>query len=635
MRLLIISPMIFPCGGDTRYQGIERLVSLFTQELARRGHQVSVAAPQGSLFPKGVKHLNAGPCGDFVEAEKRAYAIYRPYLGAFEAILDFSHSHWAMRELDLPAIALIWHAPSVMQPPLPTYNVAALSEFQRMELRSYQGISSRVIDPHCVDPKNYLPYQGGERYVFLGRPNPEKGVREAVTLCRELDVGLDIIGGVGPGDPPEYLEWIKANLTPKMVYWGAVSDGAKFEFIAQAKALLHPVLSPEAHSHKCVDFSCGGVPIVAYSRGANSEIIEHGVTGFLARNREEFKEGMLKVGELDPELIRQKALSRWAVDEVVGRWEVVLEEVANGERWGETHKQRQIYQVPSQASFVKYSLPPQPRQIRLDTINACNARCPACHLHFQTTKKGGQMSMELLNKALDDIASWPKPLEEIVPVNFGEFFLRKDWCDILKLVERRLPKTRIALPTNGSLMDNAAVGQIASISTVKWVNFSINAFFKETYEQFTGLGVEVIDRIKRAAELLRFLRPDIVTCASMIFDSAYQSELERDKFIEFWRPLVSLVSINHAVYCNSPLKKPVIPVKTACRSIFDGLVVLYDGTVVTGCCWDSSGKLVLDKFPNQTLLQIWQGEGLGRLTQLHNQGKREEIELLCRMCGFA
>lgn len=243
------------------------------------------------------------------------------------------------------------------------------------------------------------------------------------------------------------------------------------------------------------------------------------------------------------------------------------------------------------------------------------------------------MDWKALVSILDDIKGWGKPLEEIVPVNFGELFLLKNWYEILKLIEEKLPRTHIALPTNGSFLDDETVRRLASVETLKWVNFSINAFFKETYEAFTGLGAETIGKIRGAAETLRLLRPDITTCASMIFSSG-QTELERDMFIKLWQPLVSIVSINPVIYCNSPLKQPPIPVITACRSIFDGLTILHDGRVITGCCFDSNGELNIGDANTQSLLEIWRGDKLMELCEFHNQGKRMEIPL-CRSCTFA
>jgi len=244
------------------------------------------------------------------------------------------------------------------------------------------------------------------------------------------------------------------------------------------------------------------------------------------------------------------------------------------------------------------------------------------------------MSIKLLEKILNELKNWEKPLEEVVPVNFGEFFLLENWYELLRLIEKKLPQTKIALPTNGSFFNDELVRKLADIKTLKWVNFSINAFFKETYEAFTGLKAETIDRIKEAIVMLRYLRPDIITCASMIFDTNFQTEMERTFFIRLWSPLASLIPINPAAYCNSPLEKPLIPSKTACRSIFDGLTILYDGKVVTGCCFDANGVLEVGNANEEKLLDIWTGGRPGALQYLHNEGRRGEIEL-CSRCSFA
>ncbi|TET41294.1 MAG: radical SAM/SPASM domain-containing protein, partial [Dehalococcoidia bacterium] len=188
--------------------------------------------------------------------------------------------------------------------------------------------------------------------------------------------------------------------------------------------------------------------------------------------------------------------------------------------------------------------------------------------------------------------------------------------------------------TNGFFLSDEVVRKLASIKTLKWLNFSVNAFFKETYEAFTGLKAETIDKVKRANDRLKARKPDVTTCVSMVFDTTFQTEIERDIFVRFWEPLASTVSINPAAYCNSPLKSPTIPVKLACRSIFDGLTVLNDGTVVTGCCFDASGELIVGDFNNQTLTEIWRGEKLRQMCELHDKGRRGEIEL-CSRCSFA
>jgi len=638
MRILVVSTMIYPVRPDLRYGGIERLVYLTAPELRRRGHEVCVVAPEGSVPLWGVERINSGPLGDFVESERWALTRYQHRLPEFDAILDYSHTHSAMIENDIPGIAFIWHDPYMMKPREPSYNIAALSQWQAQRFASLYGYEARVIDPHCGHVG--IPRKRNNRFLVIGRIAPSKGPLEAIELCRELGAELDVVGTLGPGDSEEYLETVKQSCDGNIHYLGEVDESTKFDLLETCRALIYPVNYPrgtgEAHSHKSVEALLCGTPVIAYDTGALHEVIEHEVTGFLAHDREEFKHYMTQVDALNPATIGEKAASRWSVASTVDRLLDACKRVSGGERWGKPRTTRPTIiksSAPSAIRRVQHALPAYPRQVRLDTINACNARCIPCHLNWQTRPKG-QMEWELIERAVADMTGWPKPPEEIVPVNFGEFMLRKDWRDILELIETRLPNTRIALATNGSLLDDDVVTKLASVKTLKWLNFSVNAYFRETYEAFTGLNAETIDKIVVAAERIRLLRADIATCASMIFDTQFQTELERDLFVQFWRPKVSVVSINPAAYAGSPLKKPQIPVLTPCRSIFDGLVVLHDGKVVTGCCFDASGVLEVGDFNEQSLMEIWRGEKLKRLCDLHNSGRRQEIGL-CASCTFA
>ncbi|MBA7653882.1 hypothetical protein ES703_61745 [subsurface metagenome] len=339
MKLLLISTMIFPVSPENRYAGIETLVQLISNELNRRGYLVSVAAPQGSRLAKGIEHINTGPCGDFIESERKAYWGYSHRLRDFDAILEMSHSHWCMMENDLPAIAFIWHDPMIMKPQEPSYNICALSQWQANRFRQVYGYEARVLDPHCVERPPLPAVRKGKRFLFIGRLNPNKGVREAVRICRELSVGLDIIGGLGRGDSREFLDWVEANSDRKqIVYQGEVDDNIKFGFLRSARALIYPINYPrgqgEAHSHKMAEALATGCPCISYDVGAFAEVIEHGVTGFLAQDEHEFKEHMLKVETLDRKRVRERAMKRWSVEATVDRIIPVLEAVAKGERWG-------------------------------------------------------------------------------------------------------------------------------------------------------------------------------------------------------------------------------------------------------------------------------------------------------------
>ncbi len=275
---------------------------------------------------------------------------------------------------------------------------------------------------------------------------------------------------------------------------------------------------------------------------------------------------------------------------------------------------------------IKYPTPRQPRQIRLDTTCRCNASCVSCHRHL--TKRKGEMPIELIREVLDDVMKWPDPLEEIVPVNYGEFFMREDWFDILIMIAQKLPYTEITLATNGSLIDESAVVKLCKIPNFRVINFSINAYFDETYKAFNGLKPEVIPQIRKTIAQFRILRPDIRLKVSMVFDPEYQTDLERDYFESFWKGWAETWVIAAASAGRGT--KLIKPVRMPCRSIFDGLVIGYDGKI-SSCCFDPDFSLDLGKYVGNAL-ENWHSKELTELRRLHNEGKREG---LCKECTFA
>ena len=233
---------------------------------------------------------------------------------------------------------------------------------------------------------------------------------------------------------------------------------------------------------------------------------------------------------------------------------------------------------------IKYSTPSQPRQLRIDSLTACNASCLSCHRSLSESRRG-EMTLGTMTEVIDDVSRWNTPLTEIIPVNYGEFFLKKNWYEILCLINTKLPATRIVIPTNGSMMDVETVNKVCRIPSVRIVNFSVNAYFDETYWQFTGLPPENIQKIRKAVALFRILRPDITLWVSMVFDPMYQTDLERDEFIKYWSGYAVLQILPPASAGRAD-HKPVYPVLLPCRSIFSDFVVGYDRKL-SSCCWDS------------------------------------------------
>lgn len=114
---------------------------------------------------------------------------------------------------------------------------------------------------------------------------------------------------------------------PNITYSGNLSGSRKIKFIAEAKALLFPIQWEEPFGMSVIEALACGTPVVAMNRGAMPEIIEHGVTGFLANNESEFYEYMARVDEIDPAACRRSVEARFSSDTMAKSYFERYEEV--------------------------------------------------------------------------------------------------------------------------------------------------------------------------------------------------------------------------------------------------------------------------------------------------------------------
>lgn len=281
---------------------------------------------------------------------------------------------------------------------------------------------------------------------------------------------------------------------------------------------------------------------------------------------------------------------------------------------------------------MNYSTPLQPKQVRLELSSFCNAHCVACHGHGQypMTRPKGHMPFSLVEKCVQDIKKFPNILSEIVPTGYGELFLHPQWFKILEYIARELPRVRMVIPTNGTLLKDGVMETLSRVSTLKLIDLSVNAFLPETYRVFHKLPPENLARVEEAAKKIRQLRPDIMLWVSMVRSSQYQSPTEVELFIQHWSRY-GKVMINQAEYCKGP--EPITPVILPCKSLFSDMCVSWDGRV-TSCCYDADCELVVGDTVKESLLDIWFSKRFSEIRTFHNEGKRAELEI-CKHCTFS
>lgn len=195
-------------------------------------------------------------------------------------------------------------------------------------LKAVQNAVTAEDFPFVSQKKNY--------FITLARFAPYKGQHVAVRSAAKLKAHLRMMGIVAgditsnrkllfelanplsPYRGDQQFRYYSDKIFPyvlrypKITYSGNLSGQRKLKYLSEAKALLFPIQWEEPFGMAVIEALACGTPVVAMNRGAMPEIIEHGVTGFLANNEEEFTEYMRRVDEIDPAACRRSVEKRFS-----------------------------------------------------------------------------------------------------------------------------------------------------------------------------------------------------------------------------------------------------------------------------------------------------------------------------------
>jgi glycosyltransferase involved in cell wall biosynthesis len=174
----------------------------------------------------------------------------------------------------------------------------------------------------------------GEDFVVVGRFTSFKGQDVAARICKELGLPLAMAGPVAGVQRPEqlfgalrdpasplhgyadvryYLDAVRPFEDGERIRWvGTVGGAAKDALIGGARAVLMPISWEEPGATAAIEALACGTPVIAMRRGALAEIVEHGVTGFLADDEAELAGYLPRAGEIDPAACRRAAERRFS-----------------------------------------------------------------------------------------------------------------------------------------------------------------------------------------------------------------------------------------------------------------------------------------------------------------------------------
>lgn len=338
MRIGIIAPLemrVPPVG----YGGTELVVSLLTEELVRRGHQVTLFASGDSITSARL----VSACPEFLRGKERN----KPILNMLNVVncleragrFDIIHNHTSLEGMSVAGL--------VKAPMLTTlhgdlkgdwrllfthyrgwYNTISLSAKRLLpERERFAGVIYNAID---VDS---FPFNGateGKYLLFLSRISTEKGPHLAIEVARRLGRRLIIAGNIDSVDEGYFKTRVLPYIDNDLIkFIGEADYHKKRELMVGACCLLAPITWEEPFGlFMCEAMACG-TPVVVFNRGSAPEVVVHGETGYVVNTVEEMVEAVGRVNDIDRRRCRQHVKRSFdyprMVDDYLAAYTMVLE----------------------------------------------------------------------------------------------------------------------------------------------------------------------------------------------------------------------------------------------------------------------------------------------------------------------
>ncbi|MFT3766949.1 MAG: glycosyltransferase family 4 protein [Minicystis sp.] len=288
MRIAILStPFIrVPPAG---YGGTELFCYELAEELHARGHDVTLFTTGDSTTTCRKRWLYAHPewpptSSD--EVSHAAFCLAEVARGGFDVVhVNSPLSVPFSRFVAVPFVCTLHH-----------HREPQMSRLYAAHPRvSYVGISRRQLEletplpdatviHHGLSPERYPESERHDGYLLhLGRYAQEKGTHMALDVARASGLPIVLAGRTHPQDTKYFAEHVAPRLNaPGVSEVGEADHPKKLALLRGARAVVCPLQWEEPFGLIAIEAMLCGTPVLGFARGAYPEIVEEGVTGFLA-----------------------------------------------------------------------------------------------------------------------------------------------------------------------------------------------------------------------------------------------------------------------------------------------------------------------------------------------------------------
>ncbi|WP_319421545.1 glycosyltransferase family 4 protein [Pleurocapsa sp. FMAR1] len=342
MKIAVLGHRRFPIK-EPFAGGIERFTHTIVTELAKKGCQVTLFA-----HPESDRRLNLSLepildtsfCLNHEEESHEAYLNIMDYLSTedFDLVHDNSLNYFPIILEDRLSAPLV----TTLHTPPFSRLLSAIRYRERKKRGHYISISEfntklwgldsdRLETIHNgVDTKvfGYLPFYHQNCAVWTGRIIPDKGTHLAIEAAQKAKIQLIIAGKIG--DREYFATKIAPHLGKGIEYVGHLKEEELVPLLQSAAMTLCTPVWSEPFGLVVIESLACGTPVVAFDRGAMSEILDC-QTGILVppNDTDAMAEAMKQVKRLSRYSCRKLALERFSLETMIDKYIQAFERIIN------------------------------------------------------------------------------------------------------------------------------------------------------------------------------------------------------------------------------------------------------------------------------------------------------------------
>lgn len=330
--------------------GLEYMVYYLTEELVRRGHDVTLFATKDSKT--SAKLIDVLP---YSAAKKRLFgwnATNYSLVGMSKAVemadeFDVIHTHigsvafYFAQLIKTPIIETI-HSPVYKTVEKSRLNKKLVDRYTRDRLRRYKKahhvfVSKSQKDNALIQNNSVVIHNGislekfkfkktaQDYFLYLGYITPDKGAHLAVQAARRAKAKLKLAGSYKHCE-----EYFKKKIKPylkkgEIEYVGVVNPIQRNKLLGGAKAILVPIQWEEPFGLIMTEAMACGTPVIGFNRAAVPEIVKNSETGFVVENVGEMVKAIRKIDLIDRAQCREHVEKYFTVEKMADDYEKVYE----------------------------------------------------------------------------------------------------------------------------------------------------------------------------------------------------------------------------------------------------------------------------------------------------------------------